>query len=36
MPVLFMGYVTRLKIFTPNLFTINQTGFLALASTLTL
>ena len=34
MPVLSMGYVICLKIFNPNLFTINQTGFLALALTL--
>jgi len=31
MPVLSMGYVICLKIFSPDLFTISQTGFLALA-----
>ena len=30
MPVLSMGYVIGLQIFSPNLLTVNQTGFLAL------
>jgi len=36
MPAVGRGYVIRLQVFGPNLFTVNQTGFLALALTLTL